>query len=500
METNKTTFDLASFKRATAKMITTNDAAYGGLSSDRNRRSRLKDYTPEEIDRIINSGSLIEQQKLSRNYFYKDGFYKRILIHYATLLKYMGILIPNPSFGKNLSTDHIKKKYYSALDFVEKVNIPLMFGNCSIRALIDGCYYGIIIELDKNNFAMLDLPSGYCCSNLKDIYGNDVIEFDVTYFSTIYDLERRKEALKLYPKVISSAYTKWTNGKLKSKWVIIPSDIGVCFPIFDGRPLFLNVIPATIEYENAVETERERDLEEIRKIIVQQIPHLTDGGLLFEPEEAEEIHNGTVGMLKGNKNVSVLTTYADVDSITSKTSADTVSNNLEKMVQNIYYEGGTSSEIFAAKGSSSLATSLKNDLALMMVLANKYSNFLTNIVNSLYSNTNVNFKYNILPISWYNDKEYIENSFKLAGMGYSFLLPSLAMGLTQRDLESVKSLENDVLKLGEKLIPLSSAYNQAQAQVDANPVGAPPKEEEIKSDKTKANEESIDKTGQGGSE
>jgi hypothetical protein len=205
-------------------------------------------------------------------------------------------------------------------------------------------------------------------------------------------------------------------------------------------------------------------------------------------------------MLKGNKNVSVLTTYADVDSITSKTSADTVSNNLEKMVQNIYYEGGTSSEIFAAKGSSSLATSLKNDLALMMALANKYSNFLTNIVNSLYSNTNVNFKYNILPISWYNDKEYIENSFKLAGMGYSFLLPSLAMGLTQRDLESVKSLENDVLKLGEKLIPLSSAYNQAQAQVDANPVGAPPKEEEIKSDKTKANEESIDKTGQGGSE
>ena len=96
------------------------------------------------------------------------------------------------------------------------------------------------------------------------------------------------------------------------------------------------------------------------------------------------------------------------------------------------------------------------------------------------------------------DKEYIENSFKLAGMGYSFLLPSLAMGLTQRDLESVKSLENDVLKLGEKLIPLSSAYNQAQ--VDANPVGAPPKEEEIKSDKTKANEESINKTGQGGSE
>ena len=52
--------------------------------------------------------------------------------------------------------------------------------------------------------------------------------------------------------------------------------------------MFLNVIPATIQYDDAVETERERDLEEIRKIIVQKIPHLTDGGLLFEPEEAAE--------------------------------------------------------------------------------------------------------------------------------------------------------------------------------------------------------------------
>ena len=65
--------------------------------------------------------------------------------------------------------------------------------------------------------------------------------------------------------------------------------------------MFLTVIPATIQYDDAVETERERELEEIRKIIVQKIPHLNDGQLLFEPEEAVEIHKGTVGMMKGNK-------------------------------------------------------------------------------------------------------------------------------------------------------------------------------------------------------
>ena len=119
---NSRNFDLASFSRAKDKMIATNEQAYKGLwDSARSRVSRVKDYTPEEIASIIQSGSLSEQQKLSRNYFNKDGYYKQIIIYYATLLKYMGLLIPNPSNGKNLSTSHIQKRYYSALDYVERM-------------------------------------------------------------------------------------------------------------------------------------------------------------------------------------------------------------------------------------------------------------------------------------------------------------------------------------------------------------------------------------------
>jgi hypothetical protein len=81
---------------------------------------------------------------------------------------------------------------------------------------------------------------------------------------------------------------------------VIPSDIGICFPMLDGRPFFLNVIPSTIKYDEAVATEQEREKEEIRKILVQKIPHLNDGRLLFEPDEAEEMHRGAVGMVRNN--------------------------------------------------------------------------------------------------------------------------------------------------------------------------------------------------------
>ena len=40
-----------------------------------------------------------------------------------------------------------------------------------------------------------------------------------------------------------------------------------------------------IKYGEAVKLSKERDKEEIRKVIVQKIPHLNDGRLLFEPDE-----------------------------------------------------------------------------------------------------------------------------------------------------------------------------------------------------------------------
>ena len=487
---------ISSYSKAQTKMIATSDATYGTLGTSRARYlERIREYTPEKIERIITSGSLAEQQALSRNFFYKDGYYKQIIIHYATLLKYAGLLIPNPSLGKKLSTSHISKRYYNALDYVEKMNLPVFLTDCATRALIDGCYYGVIVQLDKQNFSVLDLPSGYCQTRYKDLNGDDLIEFDVSYFNSIVDLTAKEQALASYPKFIRDAYKKWQKQKSSNSWVIIPSDIGICFPFFDGRPLFLSVIPASLEYDDAIQTEKDRDAEEIRKILVQKIPHLQDGRLLFEPDEAAEMHAGAVGMLKGNKNISVLTTYADVDAVVSKTTGESTSKTLEQIEKNIYAQAGVSGQIFSSTGSSTLDASIKNDIALMMYLANKFSRFITNSINRIYGNTNITFKYQILPVSIHNMDKFVDQSFKLSGSGYSYLLPVVALGLSQRDIVNLKELENDVLKLGEKLIPLSSSYTQSSD----NPTGRPKLDDSEKAEKTIKNEESLDNQAGGGS-
>lgn len=492
--------DLTSFRRAQETMIATSDTAWNQWEHRfTNINRKVKDYTIEEVVEILKSGSPLEQQVLSRNYFYKDGFYRKIILYYATLLKYAGLVIPNSDKTTNLSKKNIQKRYIEGINYVENMRTPELFTNFSWRALVDGAYYGVIINADKTNFSVMDLPFAYCRSRYKDLEGNDVLEFNVSYFLTIPDEKDRELALSVYPKLISDYYKKWSKAKSRlSCWCVVPSTIGICFILFDGHPLFLNVIPATIQYDDAVDTERERELEEIRKIIVQKIPHLTDGGLLFEPEEAVEIHGGTVNMMKNNKNVSVLTTYADVDAIVSNTANEANKNSLEKMMQNIYAEAGVSSQIFAATGNLSIEISIKNDTALMMVLAHKYANLVTSILNRNFGNKSLKFKYSIYPITYYNDSQFITDSFKLAQSGYSLFMPALALGISQRDLVELKELEDDVLDLPSKLIPLQSAYTQSSSSGEGP--GRPKKPDDEKSAKTIANERSLDVQGQGGTD
>lgn len=480
-----------SFAKVKDSLIATNDRAWSN-TFNRSFSISTKDYKPEDIKRIVESGSLEEQQRLSRNYFLKDGIYKKLIMYYATLLDYAGLLIPNPSFGQNLSTSSHQKRYARAVDFIDSVPLRNIFVGFSQRALVDGCYYGIIQEVDKKALSIIDLSPYYCATNFRDDLGNDVIEFNVSYFDTIYDERKRKEALDSYPKFIVTAYKKYRKGK-GPQWVIIPSDLGVCFPALDGRPMFLSAIEACVEYDNAIDVEQARALENIRKILVQKIPHLSDGTLLFEPDEVQLMHEGAVGMMKGNRNVSVLTTYGDVDAVASSSSADTINNTLDRMYKNIYNNAGVSSELFCSTGSATLAASIKMDISIMMTFATRYAFLITQLVNRLFANNAIDFKYTIYPVCEQNRKDYVDLCFKLAQSGYSILMPAVAMGFSQKDIVNVKNLENNLLGLGDILVPLKSSYTQSST---SDGPGAPPLKEEDKQPQTLKNDGSADNTGE----
>ena len=72
------------------------------------------------------------------------------------------------------------------------------------------------------------------------------------------------------------------------------------------------------------------------------------------------------------------------------------------------------------------------------------------------------------------------------------------MGLSQKELGDLKDLENQVLDLRNKLIPLQSSYTESNNSGDTNGDGqsqvcAPKKSDIELSPKTLQNEESLDR-------
>lgn len=447
--------------------------------------SRISNYTLDDITQAIKNQDYIKLIKISRHFFDVDTFYSRLIRYYATVLKYTGLLIPHPAVGKKLSEKAINRRYYQALNYVSSLNLPGRLTEISEAVLINGCYYGYLLSYNKKELVILDLPVGYCRSTHKNLRGDNIIEFNLDYFSTIIDPEQRAKVLASYPPYIADRYKQWESGAVGAPWIELPTDETVFFSFPHSKvPILLGTVVAILQYVDTVDLEAKRNREEIKKVLVQEMPHTSDGTLVFEPDEVAEMHRGVVEMLKGQENTAVLTSYGSVKMEGTRLSADASRNIIPSMQQHIYAQSGTSQQIFSPTGSQALLTSIENDMATMSILARQYETFITDLLNFLYSNSNISFTYRILPISIYNQSEYLSDALKLAQSGYSYLLPCLALDISQKDLGHLKELENDLLKLRELLIPLASSHTQS-----GNEPGAPQKEVDEKAPKTVQNQE-----------
>ena len=73
-------------------------------------------YTKEEILSIIENGDIDSLRELSRSFCYSSGFYKRFLIYYATLLKYIYLLVPHVKDGYKIEDEKCFNLYRKALN------------------------------------------------------------------------------------------------------------------------------------------------------------------------------------------------------------------------------------------------------------------------------------------------------------------------------------------------------------------------------------------------
>lgn len=458
-----------SFKRALKGMIATSEAAYqkSGGKFVRGRRDRT--YSKDDIQRIVSEGDPIQRAALSEYFFATNGLYKRIILHYATFLYYSWILVPYPKnkSGKtNITEKKVASTYYEAADFCTTFQIDRKCALFARDILVKGAYYGLIHD-DGANVVIQDLPFDYCRSRFKNAQDVDIVEFSMAFFDNIRDEKLRDEILNTYPRYIMKAYKKYKYHD-GDKWIFLPPEAGIYFCYFEERPFFLDLIPLLDDLEDYKDIDKDRNLQALKRILVQQVP-LDGMKLVFEPAEAEQMHEGALEMMANNDDVDVLTTYNKV-SLLDMSATDDEKTEITDVQNLIYSSAGLSKELFFATTEAGLKYSVNNDLAMVMILGQRFAHFFTVLLNYKFENKKVKFKLIILPLSYYNSDEYTSRARELASFGYGFLPPILSTGLDQTNLTALKSLENDLLDLDVVLKPLQSSYTQS-GKAQGEPIG-----------------------------
>ena len=455
----------------------------------------------EGILQAIHNGDFAAQREIS-NFFYKtSGIYSRLCRYMAYLYRYDWMVTPyiNSSFSKH---DKVIKSFNEVLYFLDNFQIKKFFGEIALKVIKNGCYYGYIIY--SNNKAYIqELDVNYCRSRFNT--GNKpAVEFNMKFFDDTYkDPAFRMRVLDAFPKEFKKGYLLYKEGKLppdvqgdKPGWYLLDSQFTCKFNIHDNDyPLFINAIPALVDLDAAQDLDRKKMAQKLLKIIIQQLPTDKNGELLFDIDEAQQLHNNAVRMLSKAIGVDVLTTFADVNvaDLADKSSTTSI-DELEKVERTAFNNFGTAQNLFNTEGNLALEKSILNDEASITNLILQFEAFLNDLIEPFnVSFKKYYFKVQILSTTIYNYKELAKLYKEQTQMGYSKMLPQIALGQSQSSILANASFENDILDLINVFIPpITSATMNADVlkKEEAKP-GRTEKPDDQKSEKTIANKESM---------
>ena len=510
--------------------VKTLDDAVLSLGDFKKLNPRLGDK--KEVLNAIDNSNIIKMRDIS-NFFYRtSGIYARLCRYMAYLYKYdwfitpyiagcEGLIDPDSGISSVDTEEEIKerKKYFSnffkVLNYFENFEIKRFCGEVALKVVRNGCYYGYLIP-QTNRMTVQQLEPNYCRSRFK-VNNRPAIEFNMRYFEDRFpDDTQRSRILNLFPKDFQKGYRLYKQGKLvpafpgdQSGWYLLDPKYTIKFNINEEDfPAFISVIPAIIDLDAAQDLDRKKMAQKLMKIIIQKMPLDKNGDLVFDVDEAQELHNNAVRMLSRAIGVDVLTTFADVDvADMSDRGTTTATDELEKVERAVYNEAGVSQNQFNSDSNMALNNSILNDEASMYNLLVQFESFLNLMLEQFNrSPRRCYYRAQFLTTTIYNYKEMAKLYKEQAQMGYTKMLPQVALGQTQSSILANAYFENDILDLVRVFIPpLTSNTMNAEALQNRGGTsasnatsgssqegaGRPEKEDNQKSDKTLANRESM---------
>lgn len=506
----KATLDFSKIKVGQSSL---NGSLTSSIVSDYLGSTRKRKYDRKDIERAIDNNNVSELRRISEYFALRSGIYGRLCRYMAYLYRYDWFITPH-RYDERIKDEKVIEGWMKASTYLDNCKLKRNFGRYALDVIKQGCYYGYIID-EPTAVYLQKLPADYCRSRYE-VNGIAAVEFNIKFFDACFtDNIYRLKVLKSFPKEFQKAYIAYKNGSLQKDfngdeagWFLLDPSKTVKFNLSGSdAPLFISVIPAILDLEEAKQLDKVKMQQQLLKLIIQKMPIDKNGDLIFDVAEANALHNNVVNMVGDAIGLDVLTTFADVDvaDLADKGNASSI-DELERVERSLYNEAGVSQKQFNTDGQTALDKSIANDEATMNDLLSQFADYTERLLAPFNKNAKrLKYCVGMLPTTIYNYKDLSKIYKEQTQLGFSKLLPQVALGHSQSDILATAVFENQIMDLNDLFVPpqMSSTMSGNKASTNDNDEkqktglpssdnqgGRPPKPDDEKSEKTLRNIES----------
>lgn len=433
-------------------------------------RDKLRTY-------MKNPYSNIKQlRNLSRYLFYRCQVYKRLIQYNANMinLNYRQV-VPLVDLNKGSDKKKILKSYYETLQQLEYADLNLAFRPACVTVFREDVFYGCAYW-DSTGFFILPLDSDFCYVSGVYSDGSLAFQMDMSYFS------RKKEMLDNLGEPFVSMWNEYQKNTSKNKWQPFPEEYAVCLKydltdLENPIPPFVGMFDGLISLEDLrgiIDIANEQD---IYKLLVAQLPLDKSGNpdtFQVSVPIAVEYFNKMLESLPDF--VGGILTPIPIDSISFDHDDATSINKIENATKAVLNTSGGAQVLNSSSvsGSTSWEGAIRSDedIALSSLLPQIQA-----VVNRLLSfKVKTPSRVKFLGVTTYTLDGFKNSVIKDCTYGVpNKLLLGTLNGFTELETLSMAFLENEILDLPSKFIPLQSSNTQ-----DTSNIGRPTAKEQGK--------------------
>lgn len=418
-------------------------------------------------------------------YIYGASSHFRRLIQYFTGLSDLSYVVsPYKIDTSTAKPATIGKQYRKTLNMLSAMDIKNQFPKILTVCLREDTFYGTM-WVTNDNITIQQLPSDYC--DIAVVEGNVLnVSFNFSYFDS------NSEYLALYPPEFETKYRLYQSNRTGMKWQELDSPNSFAVKCNNdilnySLPPFVGMFREVYDLEDYKQLKMTKTELENYAMLVMQLGINDEGEWVMDLDKAKEFWRNLDNVLP--EEVGSVLTPMPIEKISFDKANTGDTDTISEAEQNLFTAAGVSTLLFNNDKASSnaLLLSIKADQAITYGIVKSIEGVVNRFIQS-YSHGK-NFKVTFLDVSPFNRKEVGEQYLKAAQYGFPTLSYYCAsQGLSQGELDCMNFLEDNVLGLKDRFMPLRSSSTLSSSEE----AGAPTKDIGDLSDSGELSQETDD--------